>query len=180
MMQKIKLIVIGVVGLLVLFTIIGLLIPSSVKISRGVMIDADSATVAQIVQDVHSWPEWMTWLRAQEGSLVSFAEEEGMSSVQWRSLNKKTKGSITIIGIKGDLIQLRHAFPGMNISQGALRIRKVSAQQTEVLWMMDYPLKWYPWERFEGIFMDAMLGRVIEEALDTLKRRIGEIRNQTS
>ena len=55
---------IGFGGLLCLFTLIGLLMPSSVKISRGVIVNADSATVLQEVSGLEAWPKWVTWLHS--------------------------------------------------------------------------------------------------------------------
>jgi hypothetical protein len=38
--------------------------------------------------------------------------------------------------------------------------------------MVEYPLKWYPWERFEGIFMDAMIGQSLEQSLKLLEEKL--------
>jgi hypothetical protein len=57
----------------------------------------------------------------------------------------------------------------MNTAEGTLQVRKGSDGSTEVIWLLEYPLRWYPWERFEGIFMDAMLGALLEQSLNRLK-----------
>ncbi|MFN9108975.1 MAG: hypothetical protein ACK5XN_02690 [Bacteroidota bacterium] len=172
MRKKIKLILVGIAGLIFLFTIIGLLIPSSVKISRGIIVNRDSATVAKLVGDVKSWPEWMIWLRSGEGSFVKFSNEGTVSAVKWYTFNPKGSGEIELLGKGDELFRLRHHFPGLNVAEGGIRLRSVSTTQTEILWMLEYPLKWYPWERFEGIFLDGILGQSLEASLQLIKEKL--------
>jgi hypothetical protein len=172
MQKKIKLILVGIAGLIFLFTMIGLLIPSSVKISRGIIVNRDSITVATLVGDVKSWPEWMIWLRSGEGSFVKFSNEGAVPSVKWYSIDQKGSGEIALLGKGDELFRLRHHFPGLNIADGGIRLRSVSATQTEILWMLEYPLEWYPWERFEGIFLDAIIGQSLETSLQLIKEKL--------
>ena len=168
MKQKIKLLLVGIGGLFLLFTVIGLIIPSSVKISRGVIIGADSVEVMQAVMNVKTWPEWMSWMQSESGALIQFTEQNSQTAVEWRSVENKEKGRISLTDVNSDLIEMLHEFPGMNAAKGGIRIRSAGQHQTEVLWMMEYPLRWYPWERFEGIFMDSMIGAALEKALNEL------------
>ena len=171
-MQKIKLLLIGFLGLMILFTVIGLVTPSTVKISRGVIVDADSAKVIAMISDVHTWPEWMVWLSSEQGSLVKFKTDGKGSSVKWHTLEQKSSGEILLLNFNEDIIHLQHQFPGMNSADGGIRVRSVNPSQTEILWMIEYPLKWYPWERFEGIFMDAMIGQSLEQSLKLLEEKL--------
>jgi uncharacterized membrane protein len=157
-------------GLLLLFTCIGLLIPSSVKISRGAIVQADSVTVMQTAANIRTWPLWMEWLHSNKGTLVSFKEDKKSRGVKWTSLSKDHAGEITIEKIQGGELHLRHAFSGLNEANGMIRVRSAGSGQSEVLWMIDYPLRWYPWERFEGIFMDSMMGAALEKALNDLSK----------
>jgi hypothetical protein len=42
-------------------------------------------------------------------------------------------------------------------------------ETTQVEWLAVANLKWYPWEKFAGIFMDQMAGPGYEAALRDLK-----------
>lgn len=161
---------VGLAGLLLLFTFIGLLIPSSVKISRGLIVQADSITVCQTVCNLRTWPMWMEWLHSEKGTLVTFKEEGNYRGVKWASLSKGQSGEIIIKKNEGGEVYLIHAFPGLNKAEGMIRIRNAGPGQSEVLWMMEYPLRWYPWERFEGIFMDSMIGSALDKALSDLNK----------
>ncbi len=179
MHKKIKLIFIGLAGLVCLFTMIGLLIPSSVKISRGIIVNRDSAAVATLVGDVKSWPEWMIWLRSGEGSFVKFSNEGAVPVVKWYTFDQKGSGEIALLGKGDELFRLRHHFPGLNVADGGIRLRSLGATQTEILWMLEYPLKWYPWERFEGIFLDAILGQSLDASLQLIKEKLLIVSSET-
>ena len=172
MKRKIKMLLVGFVGLLCLFTLIGLLIPSSVKISRGVIVNADSATVLQQISVLEEWPKWVTWFRSDKGMLVRIQDESDQKVVRWQSLSKEEGGEISLLSNANGELKLLHAFKGMNKANGMLRVRNAGAGQAEVLWMIEYPLRWYPWERFEGIFMDSMIGAALDQALQGLKKYV--------
>jgi uncharacterized membrane protein len=172
MNKKLKMFLVGVSGLLLLFTCIGLLIPSSVKISRGAIVQADSITVMKAVANVRTWPLWMNWLHSDKGTLVTFKEDNKNPGVKWASLSKGQSGEIIIEKIEEGELHLHHSFPGLNEANGMIRVRSVGPGQSEVLWMLEYPLRWYPWERFEGIFMDSMVGAALDQALQGLKKYV--------
>jgi len=171
-MRFIKMAFVGVAGLILLLTIIGLLIPSSVKISRGVVIQADSALVYDYLVNTSSWKQWMPWLQSQDGLLLqqSAVTSGAGSFLRWKSVQGSNEGTLTLTRIIPGELQLLHEFKNMNPAKGGFRIRSIAGAgpQTEVQWFLEYRLKWYPWERFSGIFMDAMLGRVLEQALQQL------------
>ena len=168
-MRKIKMLLVGFAGLFCLLTLIGILMPSSVKISRGVIINADSTSVLHMVSEIQTWPKWMNWLRSDQGTLVRFYDEGNKKAVKWQSISKKEGGEISLLDNANGEIKLRHAFSGLNEAGGMIRIRNAGPGQTEALWMIEYPLRWYPWERFEGIFMDSMIGAALDQALQGLK-----------
>jgi len=169
-MRYLKMALIGLAGLSLLATCMGLLMPSSVKISRGVILEADSLSVAKMLMDRTSWKEWMPWMKDDLGVLVTFSGEQGIagSSVRWRSLQKKNNGAIVYLGRGEGENLFRYQFEGMNSADGGFRIRSLGKDQTELQWFMEYPLRWYPWERFYGIFIDPMIGGVLEKGLQQL------------
>ena len=162
----------GIGGIVILLTIMGLIIPSSVKISRGIVIQADSALVYEYLVQPAQWKQWMPWLQNGEGLLVqeSAITSGPGASVRWKSLDGKNAGTLMLTTIKPGELGLLHEFKNMNPANGGFRIRRVanSNRQTEVQWFLEYRLKWYPWERFSGIFMDHMIGPVLEQALQQL------------
>ncbi len=168
----------GLVGLALLATVMGLLMPSTVKITRGIIVDADSAKVDLVLRQMDGWSKWMPWIDTTSGVLIQQQGRSGIagSVLKWKSLDGKRVGSITYKSRQPGNLLLGYEFTGMNKAEGGFRIRKISEGRTEVQWFMEYPLKWYPWERFYGIFIDSMIGSVFENGLQNLIRFIGDAR----
>jgi hypothetical protein len=163
-------------GLTLMFIIIGLVIPSSVKISRGIIIDVDSSTVYQHLTNVKEWGSWIPWVTTQEGAIVQTSQTINAPGAffTWRGLNDKNSGTITLLTLSPSLITTKYELKGMNDSEGGFRLRSIpnNLSQTEVQWFMEYKLKWYPWERFYGIFMDHIIGPSFEKGLQELRNYI--------
>jgi Polyketide cyclase / dehydrase and lipid transport len=173
-MRLLKMFLFVMTGLAIILTIIGLVIPSSVKISRGIIVNADSVKVYQQLSDVKDWGKWMPWVTADEGALVqtSPVTNEPGSFFKWKGLNLKNNGTISFLTLSPNLITTKYELQGMNTSEGGFRLRAIpnNLSQTEVQWFMEYKLKWYPWERFYGIFMDHIIGPSFDKGLQELKQ----------
>jgi hypothetical protein len=172
-MRIIKMFLFVLVGLFAVVTIIGLFIPSSVKISRGIIIHADSAHLQRELGDVKNWNQWFPWITADKGAIVQLSPvtNEPGSFFRWQGVKFKSAGTITLQEINQGEILLLLELKDMNASAGGFRIRTTGTRNevTEVLWYMEYKLKWYPWERFYGIFADRMIGPAFEMGLEQLK-----------
>lgn len=175
-MRLIKMFLFVLVGLFAVITIIGLFIPSSVKISRGVIINADSSLVYNDLKDVKNWSAWMPWVTTDSGALVQLSQVTNQpgSFFRWKGVKLNSAGTITIQAHEQDQLKLLYDLQDMNHAEGGFRIRKTGTGDnvTEVLWFMEYKLKWYPWERFYGIFADHIIGTAFEKGLEQLKAHI--------
>ncbi len=163
-------------GLFAVITIIGLFIPSSVKISRGIIVSADSSKVYHELSDVKNWNKWLPWITADSGALVqlSAVTNEPGSFFRWQGVKFNSAGTITIQSSKPNEILLLHELKDMNKAEGGFNIRSTGVKNnvTEVLWYMEYKLKWYPWERFYGIFADHIIGTAFDKGLEQFKNYI--------
>lgn len=175
-MRLVKMFLFVIIGLFAVITLIGLVIPSRAKISRGIIIEADSTTVYNALSDVQTWNDWLPWITADSGAIVQVSpvtNAEG-SYFKWKGLQHKNAGIITIKEIKPQLIKLFYEIEEMNNAEGGFRVYASDStnKQTEVLWFMEYKLKWYPWERFYGIFIDGVIGASFEQGLSNLKMKL--------
>lgn len=172
-MRFIKMFLFVVTGLAIMLTIIGLIIPSNVKISRGIIVQAHSIKVYQQLSNVKDWGKWMPWVTANEGALVQTSPltNQPGSFFKWKGLNHNNSGTITLLSRSPNLITTKYELNGMNNSEGGFRIRSLpnNLSQCEVQWFMEYKLKWYPWERFYGIFIDHIIGPSFDKGLQELK-----------
>lgn len=175
-MRLIKMFLFVLIGLFAVITIIGLFIPSSVKISRGMIVTADSSKVYKELSDVTNWNKWLPWITADSGAVfqLSAVTDQPGSYFRWKGMKLNSAGTITIQSIKPNEILLLHELKDMNNAEGGFRIRSTGANNnvTEVLWYMEYKLKWYPWERFFGIFTDRIIGSAFDKGLEQFKNYI--------
>ena len=169
------------VGMFAVITIIGLFMPSSVKISRGAIVNTDSSNVYKELSDVKNWNQWLPWITADSGAVVQTSTVTNVPGAyfKWQGMNLNSAGTLTIQSIKPNEILLLHEMKDMNTSEGGFRIRTVGTNATEVLWYMEYKLKWYPWERFYGIFLDRIIGSAFEKGLEQF-RQYAEGKNNAS
>jgi hypothetical protein len=175
-MRLIKMFLFVLVGMFAVITIIGLFIPSSVKISRGIIVTADSSKVYKELSDVRNWNKWLPWITADSGAVFQLSAETDQpgSYFRWKGVKFKSEGTMTIQSIKQNEILVLHELKDMNKAEGGFRIRSTGANNnvTEVLWYMEYKLKWYPWERFYGIFTDQIIGSAFDKGLEQFKNYI--------
>ncbi|MEJ8843172.1 SRPBCC family protein [Lacibacter sp. H375] len=175
-MRLIKMFLFVLLGLFAVITIIGLFIPSSVKISRGIIVTADSSKVFKELSDVKNWNKWLPWITADSGAIVqlSAVTDQPGSYFRWKGVKVNSAGTMTIQSIKQNEILVLHELKDMNKAEGGFRIRSTGANNkvTEVLWYMEYKLKWYPWERFFGIFTDQIIGSAFDKGLEQFKNYI--------
>jgi Polyketide cyclase / dehydrase and lipid transport len=175
-MRLIKMFLFVLIGLFAVITIIGLFIPSSVKISRGIIVTADSSKVFKELSDVKNWNKWLPWITADSGAVfqLSAVTDQPGSYFRWKGVKLNSAGTMTIQSIKQNEILVLHELKDMNNAEGGFRIRSTGANNnvTEVLWYMEYKLKWYPWERFFGIFTDRIIGSAFDKGLEQFKNYI--------
>lgn len=159
------------VGMFAVITIIGLFMPSSVKVSRGAIVNTDSSNVYKELSDVKNWNQWLPWITADSGAVVQIAAVTNAPGAyfKWKGMKLNSAGTLTVQSIQPDEILVLHEMKDMNTSEGGFRIRTVGANTTEVLWYMEYKLKWYPWERFYGIFLDKIIGSAFEKGLEQFR-----------
>ncbi len=145
-----------IVGFAVLIFLISLLMPSSVITSRSVTINAQPDSIMAQISDLNNWKNWHPF----------FKDNKSVSQVG--DTLKWDNNKLYILGVgKNDVkiyIQNGNGRPDLNIL-------KVSSgdPSTTVEWNGINYLKWYPWEKFSGIFLNSVVGPSYEKALAGLK-----------
>jgi len=159
-MRLIKLGVISIVVLFAVITGISSLLPSHVRISRAIDIEAPATKVYPLVSDMRAWGSWNEYIR--------FYHKK-----QWDA-DKLTATEITVLmDQKSDtLVTAEWIQPaGNNFASGYRLIAQDSLHST-LQWYFDFRLRWYPWEKFQSIVYDEQLGPVMEKSLANLKRQV--------
>ncbi|MBL7769967.1 MAG: hypothetical protein JNK20_13370 [Flavipsychrobacter sp.] len=144
-MRLIKLLLISIVFFFLLLTAFTSLIPSTVRISRAVDIQASKEEVLPYLENEQRWPEWNRWF------------QDSIKKIDVR-FNNKTDSSLQYQWATGD----------RNITSNFM-LYGVREGTTTVQWFFEFELSWYPWEKLGSIVYDKQMGPVMDESLGNLK-----------
>jgi hypothetical protein len=171
-MKLIKGAIFVLVGLFVMVTLISLLIPSRIITARAVTVQADSTKLFSEISDLKNWKNWHPVFKNDSASLIfSTATDQINSTAAWTQNGKTYK--IIIVEKKYPLVKINLQREGEKDIENILTLMPVQEQgNMQVQWQAIVHLKWYPWEKFSGIFIEKMAGQGYEDALHSLKKYV--------
>ncbi len=158
-MRLIKLALLSVAGLFTVVLLISLLLPSTVRISRAIDIDAPAGNVFPLISDIGRWQEWNEYLRNYQPVKVTplqFIAPDISISISSRDSNLVTASWKPSSAM---LFQSGYALYGSNSRHLTCTLQ----------WYFSFHVRWYPWEKFQSIVYDQQLGPVMERSLVKLK-----------
>ncbi len=171
-MKHIKGIIFALLGLFLVVTLFSLLMPSQVMTVRTVTIHAKPADIFRQVADLRSWKRWHP-VFMQDSAAIRFSEpSHGVNAyAEWSTNNKTNKLQIKEVVAEQLKASLMRA--GENDVSNIISVRALKdSNNAEAEWRVVTELKWYPWEKFSGIFIDKMSGPGYETALNNLKELV--------
>ncbi len=157
-MRLIKLGLISIVVLFLLATVIGLLFPSTVLVSRAIDIKAYKAPVFVNVKDLRKWSNWVDGMNNPIVKIIDSSE----------AILGNTKVKIVAITDSTVISEWVSETSAKQISTIRL-IGDSSQKMTVVQWQFVQEVKWYPWERFSSMMNDRIIGTLLEKNLNQLK-----------
>ena len=168
-MRFIKAFLVGITGLFIVITLLSLLLPSEIKVSRAVVLNTTTGKAYTQISNLHNWKNWEP-LFASDSAVKTFrdAVPGKNASCDIRYGEKQVHVEITTM----DSVSVQFAMEengGYRISN-EINIAPVQAQnEVQVEWKALTKLHWYPWDKFYGIFIDRLTGPDYDEALNNLK-----------
>jgi hypothetical protein len=157
-MRLFRFIIISIFLLFTLITLFGLLIPSTVRISKAIDINVETKEIFSLIRDTTTWKNWHpafqkteTHSGLQEGLIIK--EVVATDSLVQIELSKEEKNKL----LNGWQI---HTHPNSDVKT--------------LQWYMDFRLRWYPWERFGSLFYENTYGIMMEQGLQNLKQLLTE------
>lgn len=133
-------------------------------VARTVLIDASPAKVFATVNNVGSWPSWFTPMMDKKIVRIDSLNH----TIQWESDKE-----INTLQLKDNsrfishFILERKSQNNIDLFFSTDSIEAVQSLQLEMRTVRK--LKWYPWEKFSGIFEDNVSGPAYEVTLKSLK-----------
>lgn len=168
-MKQLKGVIFVLAGLFIMITVVSLLMPSNVMTVRSVVVHGDTSFIAAELTDLKKWKDWHPVFMADSNHIEVSAVSSGVNaSASWSTNGKRNTFLITDASsnhIKASLMR-----KGENDVINVLSINPVNdSTAVQVEWRALTKLKWYPWEKFYGIFIDKITGPGYEMALNNLK-----------
>lgn len=159
--------VVGLLGLLIMITLISLIIPSKVIVSRAVVVHAPVEKINAFITDLQQWKKWHPlFMQDSNGLKINFVNNR--QSITWQQNGKENNLAFTQL-VPG---QVKFAAQSENRKQSdniisVLPLADGTGQQIE--WTSVNYLKWYPWQKFGGMFLNQISGPGYEMALNNLR-----------
>jgi hypothetical protein len=157
-------------GLFIFITILSLFIPSKLMVTRAVVINANAEKVFSEINNLQNWKHWQPVFMNNTSQIVFKTAADGKSDYcEWESKGKKNIVEITTKNSNSVLAVLKRQ--GENDVQNTISILPLpDSNRVQAEWNVLVKLKWYPWEKFYGIFIEKISGQSYEDALNSLKK----------
>lgn len=168
-MKQLKGVVFVLAGLFLMITLVSLLMPSKVMTVRSVVIHSDSKSIISQVNDLSNWKHWHPVFSKDSNAIKISNPSYGVNAyASWNPNGVETKLLITEAGathIKASIMR-----PGEKDVINIISVNPVSdSTAMQVEWRALTTLRWYPWEKFYGIFVDKLTGPGYDTALNNLR-----------
>jgi hypothetical protein len=168
-MKHIKGLLFVFVGLFIFVTLISLLIPSKIVVAKGVNIKADSTKVFALISDLNNWKSWHPVFKSDSLKIaVTTNQTTKLSKATWQTKGKQNV--LVLTNVTYPLVYFNLQREGERAVENLISLQSDSAQAgMQVQWQSITSLRWYPWEKFGGIFIEKLSGSGYETALASLK-----------
>ena len=173
-MKILKGILIVVLGLVALFLIVGLFLPSEFHFERSTIVNAPDSVVYEYLTDFNKRPEWDPWLEMEPTAKNSFEQVEGKvgSKYTWEGV-ELGKGILVIEEVvqnKSIKCKMEFIEPYQSIATVLWDLESTDGG-TKATWAIEGELS-YPMERYMGLMMDGMMGPQFEKGLTNVKKNV--------
>lgn len=173
-MRLLKSFLITILGFFLVITIVSLLMPSKVVTTRTVSMKATPAEVMQQVQNLNNWANWHPLF--SDPQLRINQNPEGRIAT-W-TLNGKAN-SLQLVKASTEQAVFHLTSSGQNAQENRISVLHYKdSGAVQVEWSALTQLKWYPWEKFSGIFVDKITGAGYEAALNELKNYVEKAKTE--
>jgi hypothetical protein len=148
-MRLIKLIFTGLAGMFAVVTIMSLLIPADITISRSALINSNNCTAVINIR---------------------FTNPSAGELQRCEILYGNKKAVLAITASTDSTVDFILRAQGEDDIQNQVLITPIPGQQNvKAEWRAYHHLQWYPWQKFYGIFIDKLTGPSYEQGLQGLK-----------
>lgn len=138
---------------------------------RSTVIHAKPGQVFPLIADLGKWTYWHPVFMHDSSIRYSKPAAGSNAFAKWSTNGKENKLAITFTGdnhVNASLVRTGEKNVDYIIAITSLP----DSNNIQVEWRIITKLKWYPWEKFSGIFIDKITGPGYDEALNNLKQYV--------
>lgn len=170
-MRILRNVLLVIVGILLLFGVIGLFLPSNIHVERSGIVSASPTMVYQLLSAPKIFNQWSPWMKMDPNMKIDYfgpPTGEG-AGYTWNSVDGDLgTGSWKIIGTEfPKQISIELQFGGMSPALSKQMV-EAAGNGTKVTWTLDSDMGWDPLSRWFGLLMDGMVGADFEDGLRSL------------
>ena len=154
-MKLIRFALISVLFIGILITAIASLFPSMVITSRAVEVNATKEQIQHCVKDLSAWKGWMSDWKDQSVIVKDSIARVGSQTIQMLSSTDST-------------VLLKWEATGQAPYQVQIEWLPLKEGTYVIHWSFEQHVNWYPWEKFQTLLNEKVLGAKMEEELQHL------------
>ena len=154
--------------LLVGITLISLIIPGRVAITKSAEIMATPIAISDTIKRLETWQRWYPVLEAYQEKISQLSINA--NTMSWMHDGKES--SITVLEQQPNAIRFLYKSKGNPDVENMISFFMIDNKpgSTNVEWTAVTKLGWYPWEKFSGMFIEKVTGASYEYGLANLNK----------
>jgi len=168
-MRLLKQAVIGLITFSMILLFFSLLLPSKISVSKSVLVHASHDSVMSALLHIENWKQWNPILQDSNAKYsiasprrVDWVGADGVpNTIQ---LEQFARDSIMVIILSKNKQVFSSGFTVISHQQDSLL--------TKVEWWINEDIKWYPWEKFYGLFSESFRETYMDNNLQLFKHYI--------
>ena len=149
----------------IITTIISLFIPSTVRITKAIQINAPEEGVLNQLTHVSNWKNWYPGADSSK----FFYENNRLKGL---ILDEHKKQYLILTGKRENEVTAEYLLPNKKIPTGWLFATNTNSSSVTVQWYMDFHLRWYPWEKFSSFMFERIYHPQLQQGLENLKKYV--------
>ncbi len=161
--------------LLILFAVIGLLLPSSTAVERSIVIEAPAGKVFPHLNGMRAFHAWSPWSAIDPETVYEFSgPEQGVGPrMSWYSGDQQVgQGNQEItLSVPDRQVESRLEF-GDKGNGTATFLLESEGDGTRVRWQFSTEFGWDLFGRYVGLMLDSMIGARYDQGLQDLKAQV--------
>lgn len=155
-MRLVKLVFISLIVLALLITALSTLFPSTVIVSRAIEVTAQADQIENYVGHLKEWDKWMSDLKQ---SPIAWQTDTLIIGTQKINLISKSPTAASFNWVTSGQRPYLVKLEWIPLQKGVYVIH----------WSFEQHVKWYPWEKFQTLLNEKVLGYKMEIELANLR-----------